>query len=132
MYPIPGPGRGVPNPADGERFSIPGRGGGTSFQVQAGVSSPGLGKPHPVDGGYHIPGPGGGTPWPGLDGVPPSQDWMGYPPGQDCMGYTPWPGLDGVPHLSHPIRLSSIESTCYVAGGMRSRRRTFLLCCWFR
>ena len=53
------------------------------------------------------------TPWPGLDKVPPSLDWMGYPQ----------PGVDRVPPLARavwgtPIRQSSIASTCYVAGGM--------------
>ena len=43
-----------------------------------------------------------GNPPPSLDGVPPHHDWMGYPP--------PW--LDEVPPST------SIESTCYMAGGM--------------
>ena len=55
---------------------------------------------------------GWGTPCPGLDGVPPPASRTG------CG--TPCPRLDGVTPLPTPPRRrqSSIESTCYTAGGM--------------
>ena len=63
-----------------------------------------------------------GYPQPGMDGVPPSQNWMGYPtPCQEWMG-SPQPGLDGVPPgqnwMGYPPIRQSIASTCYAAGGM--------------
>ena len=97
--------------------------GGTPSQVWTG------GVPHPRSGwGYPIPSLDGGYPrvpsWLGLDGVPPSHDWMRYPSARTGWGTplastgwgTPWPALDGVP--PPPIRQSSIANTCYVAGGM--------------
>ena len=112
---------------------FPGQGGGGIPHSQVwmgGIPSHvwmGMGYPIPgLDGGGGIPSmcqcvflvlfdrdPGGqgvlwGTlPCPGLDGVPPVQDWMGYV--QDWMGY-PTP---------RPVRRqSSIANTCYAAGGM--------------
>ena len=63
--------------------------------------------PHPVGGGYPIPGPGRGYPISGLDGVPPN-----------C------PGLDGDPpsirrqqHSEHLLR-SRQYASCIHAGGL--------------
>ena len=88
-------GEGIPSQVVGGGYPITGLEGGTSSQVWTG------GTPSQVwMGEYPIPGlDGGGYPRvPGLDRVPPTQDWMGYPP--------------------PPIRQSRIERTCYAAGGM--------------
>ena len=47
----------------------------------------------------HLDWGGGGYPIPGLDGgiSHPRSGWWGYPPAQDWMGCPLWPGLDGVP-----------------------------------
>ena len=131
--------RGLPHPSS--------RWGDTPSQVQVGgTPSSWWGYPIPgLDGGYLIPGPGrgdtpsswqGGTPssWNGVPhprsrwgypGVPPdrtgwgtpaTQDWMRSPPGLDVVPLF-HPGLDVVTPPP-PIRLSSIASTCYVAGGI--------------
>ena len=67
-----------------------------------------------VEGGYPVPGPGGGGvshPVNGgtlsqvQGGMPqgtPIQDWMGYPPGPDLGWGTPNPELDGVSPWSRP------------------------------
>ena len=81
-----------------------------------GYPIPGLDRGYPITG---LDGYPWGTPWPGLDGVPPipartvwgtplARTGWGKPPGQDWIGY-PLP----------PIRQSSILSkTFYAAGGM--------------
>ena len=81
-----------------------------------GVSQQGL------DGGKGVPQPGldggGGVPQPGFDGGwYPSQAWM---VGGTCG--TPWPGLDGVPpphhkHSEHLLRGGRYAS-CVHAGGL--------------
>ena len=55
----------------------------------------------------------GGTPIPGL--VPHPRSRRGYPHPRSGWGRLSHSGLDWVPPIS---RQSSIESTCYVAGGM--------------
>ena len=60
----------------------------------------GWGTPSPARTGWGTPLAKIGwvpPPWPGLDGVPPTRDWMGTPPS---------------------TRQSSTASTCYAAGGM--------------
>ena len=101
----------------------------------------GGGLPHPAGGGYPIPGLNwgypillmGGTPSKISMGgeyprVPPTQDWMGYPPlSRTGWATSPHPDLgwgtppvqDWMYPLPPPVRRQiSIESTCYVAGGM--------------
>ena len=77
----------------------------------------GGGVPHPRSGwwGYPVPGLGWG-------GGTPSQVWMvggGYPvPGLDSGGGGNPSQVWMVGEVTHPIRHSSIVSTCYTAGGV--------------
>ena len=111
---------GVPHPADGRGYPIPGPGReGTQSQVSRwGVPH----VPHPVLDG-------GAPPHQGLDwmGYPPIKDWMGYPLVQTWDGVSPpiqtWYGVSSLSKMMgyppRPFRRwSSIASTCYMAGSM--------------
>ena len=79
--PHPRSGQGVSHPADGGGYPIPGLDRGYPIQLTGGIPSQvQVGIPHPADWGVLHPRSGWegvpqGTPQPGLNGVPPGQDW---------------------------------------------------------